>query len=780
MNTHSYPNHTKTIVPIKHIFRQHKPMISELASTRMVGLAAHLPEGEFLGWQMQVPTVGLAEISLFGSASVQDTDLTWAFEKLASFEEENASSEDILPDHKLLYEICIGSPVPKKRGAIGFCSATPESDKQILSSAHPLSYSLQFGGLIDAMREQGAWFRFSLSAATLEEQLACRKEVLSHWSSYQVNAEQYLGTPVKAKALLLLNGAPSLRLRTAIDAMIPGAILQKIGSLDEAFARDIWANASARQYILPAFDARILTLEPCIQEEMVIGVHLKEAEVKPLPASHENETEGKVLTIGTAMDISGFTRDITLGEEDLKRHWQIIGQTGTGKSTLLANAILSAAEQGFGLTFFDPHGSTVELLLRSFPKNVAKRVRVIHIGDAENPVPMTIWSSSNPQKEERTISDLSLLFADIFDPKRQGFVGPRWERWFSVFSQAAIALYGRQASFEAITCISQGMTSMRKAYDLLKNRYPALANAIQEEFGKMSQSELADLISWAVCKMQRLTSVPQLRNTLGAGTNALDFDNILQSDQITLIDLASPEIGTHAARTIGTLILMQLWQATMRRDDRSKTHLVFIDEAHLFQTNPLPQMLAESRKFGLGMILAHQHCGQLMPEILDALEANSASFSAFRLSTRDAGSAQIRLGNEPFAAKLSCMNAFEALSTLSVKGRQTEPFTLMISRVKEQKDGAKIAAKIEELSRKTLVEPYRCYAPLTRDEMLAVLDGKPLARKVPETTRPTTSKPAEETKKEASWLDDWVERHAKSTPADVIPATVAKTTKKAG
>ena len=61
-----------------------------------------------------------------------------------------------------------------------------------------------------------------------------------------------------------------------------------------------------------------------------------------------------------------------------------------------------------------------------------------------------------------------------------------------------------------------------------------------------------------------------------------------------------------------------------------------VDEASLFQTNPVPRMLAEGRKFGISMVLCHQHTGQLTRDVCDALEANAANLTAFRLSPKDA------------------------------------------------------------------------------------------------------------------------------------------------
>lgn len=347
---------------------------------------------------------------------------------------------------------------------------------------------------------------------------------------------------------------------------------------------------------------------------------------------------------------------------------------------------------------------------------------MVRIGDADNPVPLNIWDSDDPAKEERAISDLCELFADIFDPRREGFVGSRYERWLSSFCKASIAFLGRRASFESIAVISQSQDNMLKVSKAIYSRYPELVETIKEEYGLDKSNDFHNMLNWYLCKFQRLTSVEQLRRTLGAGTNALDFLHSIDTDTVTLIDLASPVIGTHAARVVGTLLLMKLWNAAMSRADRERLHMVVVDEASLFQTNPMPRMLAESRKFGLSMVLSHQHTGQLTQEIRDALEANSANFSAFRLSPKDALGAAVRFDNPDMQVGLTRLDAFHAITTLSVDGQQTEPFTLEVDKPRQQKNAAEISETIEKNSIDQLVRPFQSLRALTPAEILDYLN----------------------------------------------------------
>ena len=690
--------------------------LSERMSSRMVKCASVLSAGEFVGWQMNVPTKGVVNMTVFGTDDICKSDLGWIVEKTAKTKSSNGIGK-IPASCDRLYELCL--PVIEQDcttgSSIGFEAVSTQRGSSY--SKGPTCYSTQFDEVIQILREQGGAFRVTIGPANEEECDSCRKHTIRSFNDKNVDVNDYVGRPVKVRALFRLASAPSARMRTVTEEAVCGSKLRFVGTMDDQPAVDVWDNPLCGAVTFPDYAARIMILEPELFES-VIGIELCEEEMKKIPVGHSVTKDKKAVVIGKAIDHSGVPKRIAIGEMDLRRHYQIIGQTGTGKSTLIATVILNAIQQGYGLTFFDPHGSTIDTVLKAIPREYADRVRVVRIGDIENPVPFNIWDSDDPVKEERTISDLCELFADIFDPRKEGIVGPRYERWLSVFAKASIAFLGRRASLESIAVISQSKDNMLKVSKLINDKYPELVETIKQEYGFDRSADFQQTLNWYLCKFQRLTSVEQLRKTLGAGANALDFAHTIDTNTVTLIDLASPTIGTLAARLMGSLMLMKLWNAILVRKNRDMTHMVVVDEAALFQTNPMPKMLAESRKFGVSMVLCHQHTGQLSPEIRDALEANSANFSAFRLSTGDAANAAIRFDDPQMRVKLTRLSAFNAITTLSINGRQTAPFTLETIKTKPLKDGEIIAKEIEDKSKKTLVDPYREFAALTPAEIV--------------------------------------------------------------
>jgi hypothetical protein len=63
---------------------------------------------------------------------------------------------------------------------------------------------------------------------------------------------------------------------------------------------------------------------------------------------------GKVL--GRA-DHTGVSRPVAIATEDARHHLHVVGETGTGKSTLLANLVLQDAEAGRAAVVIDPRAT---------------------------------------------------------------------------------------------------------------------------------------------------------------------------------------------------------------------------------------------------------------------------------------------------------------------------------------------------------------------------------------------------------------------------------------
>src|SRR3989344_569216 len=100
--------------------------------------------------------------------------------------------------------------------------------------------------------------------------------------------------------------------------------------------------------------------------------------------------------------------------EDRTKHTYVIGKTGMGKSTLLENMALQDIQNGEGLAFIDPHGSTAYKLLDFVPEHRIKDVIYFDPGDLDFPIGLNVMENVDPTRRHFVASGLMSVFKKIF------------------------------------------------------------------------------------------------------------------------------------------------------------------------------------------------------------------------------------------------------------------------------------------------------------------------------------------------------------------------------
>jgi GTPase SAR1 family protein len=77
---------------------------------------------------------------------------------------------------------------------------------------------------------------------------------------------------------------------------------------------------------------------------------------------------------------------IELSADDRRRHFYVVGSSGSGKTSLLKNLIAQDLANGEGLAFFDPHGDAAEEVLSLIPSKRAGDLIYVNPADLERPV----------------------------------------------------------------------------------------------------------------------------------------------------------------------------------------------------------------------------------------------------------------------------------------------------------------------------------------------------------------------------------------------------------
>jgi hypothetical protein len=138
--------------------------------------------------------------------------------------------------------------------------------------------------------------------------------------------------------------------------------------------------------------------------------------------------------------------------------------------------------------------------------------------------------------------------------------------------------------------------------------------AVWDDLNALNSRDFADAFSSTNNRLIEFLASPSIRRMLRLKENALDVAKCMEDGDIVLVNLQARKISRDNARLIGTLLTNSLFTAAIRRDEgvaQKRPFYLYIDECYRFLSSDVESMLDETRKFGLHVILSHQHLGQL-------------------------------------------------------------------------------------------------------------------------------------------------------------------------
>lgn len=101
----------------------------------------------------------------------------------------------------------------------------------------------------------------------------------------------------------------------------------------------------------------------------------------------------------------------------------VIGKTGTGKSTLLENMLVSDIRRGEGLALIDPHGDLAAHLLHYVPEERMEDIIYFNPTDIQYPVAFNPLEKVEPDYRHLVVSGLISVFKKVWPD----YWGPRLE-----------------------------------------------------------------------------------------------------------------------------------------------------------------------------------------------------------------------------------------------------------------------------------------------------------------------------------------------------------------
>jgi len=319
-------------------------------------------------------------------------------------------------------------------------------------------------------------------------------------------------------------------------------------------------------------------------------------------------------------------------EKNRRGHIYIVGKTGTGKSTLIENMVISDINEDHGLALIDPHGDLSEDVLSFLPKRKVKDVIYFNPGDIDYPIAFNPLESVHSDQHHLVASGLISVFKKIWSE----FWGPRLEH---ILRHSILTLLEQPKS--TILDIPRLLTDKEFRWEIIgKVKNQQVREFWFSEFEKYSAWLRTEATSPILNKMgQFLTSFP-LRNIVGQKENTFDLRNVMDEGKILIVNLAKGKIGEDNCSLLGAIIVTKIWLAAVSRADlpeeKRKSFYLYVDEIHSFLTLSFTDILSEARKYGLHMTLAHQYIDQLDEKIRGAIFGNVGTIISFRVGIDDA------------------------------------------------------------------------------------------------------------------------------------------------
>jgi hypothetical protein len=380
-----------------------------------------------------------------------------------------------------------------------------------------------------------------------------------------------------------------------------------------------------------------------------------------------------------SLDLGAHTASgdcVILDGEERRRHLYIVGQTGTGKSTLLLNLISQDLAASEGLALLDPHGDLAEAALQNIPRRRTGDLVYLNPADLDRPV------GFNPLA--KVPEDLKPVVADgIVGAFRHVWPeswGPRLDYILTNAVRALLDLPGATLLVLPRLLIDESFRT-RVVHHHVHD--PVVRSFWLNEYAGYSDSFRTEAIAPIQNKIGKALMVPSLRNMLAQPKSTITFRRLMDEGAIVICNLAKGALGESTAHLLGALITTALAQAALSRadtpaDKRRVFHL-YADEFQSFATESFALILSEARKYGLTLTLGHQYLDQLPDQLRAAVFGNAGSIIACRAGAVDAPILAEQIGVGGPDALLDLPN-FAAWARLLRYGQPSSPIRLDLCR----------------------------------------------------------------------------------------------------
>lgn len=366
--------------------------------------------------------------------------------------------------------------------------------------------------------------------------------------------------------------------------------------------------------------------------------HLKILKSKSAPAPFDIPKDGIFLGVNS---FRGKDTEIKMMTEDRRRHLYIVGQTGTGKSTLMENMAAEDMKKGAGLCVIDPHGGLVDAILSRVPKERMDDVIYFDPANIARPIGLNMLEYDEDHPEHKTFiaNEVYDVFRKLWKDVPEAF-GPMFEQYYR--NSILLVLEDPSSGNTLLEVVRVLSDKNFRDFKLSRTENPILKSFwknVAEKAG--GDAALQNIVPYISSKFDTFLNNEIMRPILIQEKSTLKFREIMDEGKILLINLSKGKLGDINAYLIGLIVVGKILMAALSRVDvpdenKRKDFYLYLDEFQNVTTKSIATILSEARKYRLNLVLAHQFIGQLEEEIKKAVFGNVGSMFIYRVGAEDA------------------------------------------------------------------------------------------------------------------------------------------------
>jgi hypothetical protein len=374
---------------------------------------------------------------------------------------------------------------------------------------------------------------------------------------------------------------------------------------------------------------------------------------------------GKPLGVST---VTG--RPVAVAVPDSRYHLHVLGPTGVGKSTFIAQMALADFNAGRGAVVIDPKGDLVDDILNRIPNGREDQVDLL---DPHDQVPPGLNVLEGADKElvvDQTVG----IFHRVFER----FWGPRTD---DILRSALLTL--TSASDTTLVDVPRLLTDEHWRRQLVRKiDDPVGVGSFWDWYDGLSEATQAQATGPVLNKLRAFLLRKSVRTIIGQPVSSIDIARCLDQGRLLLVRLPKGTLGEDTSSLLGSFVVARTWQAALARAGRPEEEradsTLYVDEVQNYLNLPTPveDILAEARGYHLSICLAHQHLAQLRREMREGIAANARTKVYFQLSAPDASALGRDFEPQLAAHDLANLAAHNIAVRVCQNGQTTPAFTL--------------------------------------------------------------------------------------------------------